>query len=89
MRRAKLDKVACTADPNDSGREKVIPSVSFKLQIPDTIGGSWVRGQVFVTLKLRSMEASSAFRHALELLRIIQLQGQEKSAVLFVFTEGA
>lgn len=47
---------------HDAGSSKirVIPSVFFKQHIPENVDGSWLRGQVYVTLKNNIFEASEA-----------------------------
>ena len=45
----------------------VIPSVTFILDIPDSVEESWYRGQIVVCVKESAFEPSSPFRHCAEL----------------------
>lgn len=45
----------------------IIPSVTMLCDIPETIDGSFYRGQVFVGLKDAVLEPSSALHHCTEL----------------------
>lgn len=61
--------------------------MSFIVDIPDDIAGSWYSGQVHVLYEDSVFEPSSPVRHGTELASIIQ----EKSVdcpVLFMYTDG-
>ena len=65
----------------------IIPSVSLRVTIPDTISESWYTGQVNVTYKEKAFEASSPIRHATELF--CSLQGKvDKHPILFLYSDG-
>lgn len=59
---AGIDGGTPQAMDHDAGSSKLrlIPSVFLKQEIPEDINGSWLRGQVYVTLKNNLFEASEA-----------------------------
>ena len=52
---------------HDFTKFSITPSVALSIDIPDTIEGSFYRGQVYVGVKENCFEASSALRHMCEL----------------------
>lgn len=56
---------------HDFARLSLIPSVTLRIEIPETIEGSWYQGKVYVGLKEHCFEPSSARRHAAELHSIL------------------
>lgn len=50
-----------------SSKMRLIPSVFLRQDIPEDINGSWLRGQVYVTLKNNIFEASEANKTLLEI----------------------
>ena len=58
------------ADP-DFTRFSVIPSVALKVDIPDSISGSWYSGDVQVLYKDSAFEPSSNVQHAAKLAALL------------------
>ena len=58
------------ADP-DFTRFSVIPSVALKVDIPDSISGSWYSGDVHVLYKDSAFEPSSNVQHAAKLAALL------------------
>ena len=52
---------------HDFTKFSITPRVALSIDIPDTIEGSFYRGQVYVGVKENCFEASSALRHMCEL----------------------
>lgn len=54
---------------HDAGSSKIrfIPSVFLKQEIPERVDGSWLRGQVYVTIKNNLFEASEANKSLAEI----------------------
>lgn len=64
-----------------------VPSVSFIVQIPETIDFSWYEGAVHVGYKDAGLEASAAVHHATKLCSILLKQIGNRS-ILFLYTDG-
>lgn len=73
---------------HDFCKFSVVPSVSFVLDIPDQLDGSWYRGTVHVGYKDAVYEPSSPLRHATELLSILKAQASASMPMMFVYTDG-
>ena len=69
---------------HDFTKFSITPSVTLVIDIPDTIEGSFYRGQVHVGVKENSFEPSSALRHMCELGTY---EGNEKPITL-LYTDG-
>ena len=69
---------------HDFTKFSITPSVTLSIDIPDTIEGSFYRGQVYVGIKENSFEPSSALRHMSELG---SYEGNEKP-ILVLYTDG-
>ena len=65
----------------------LIPSVSFIINIPESIEGSWYEGAVHVGYKDAVLQPSSALRHATEVNSILVPKIGNKS-ILFVCSDG-
>jgi len=65
----------------------IIPSVLFRIDIPEYFEGSWYSGQVCVIYKDAVFQPSSLMRHAAEVNSWLIEQLGEKS-MLFVYTDG-
>ena len=72
---------------HDFTKLSFIPSVFFKVAIPDDISGSWYSGKVHISLKEGTFEPSSPIRHASELISLIETDVQSKP-ILFLYTDG-
>ena len=72
---------------HDFTRFSIIPSVIFRIDIPDSIDGSWYSGQVRVLLKDAAFQPSSAIRHATELNSWLCTRIGDRS-ILFLYTDG-
>ena len=79
------DKVFAVSD-HDFTKFSVIPSVSMLLDIPNSINGSFYRGQVYVGVKDLILEPSSPLRHITELFDI--LKSDKAKPILFMYTDG-
>ena len=73
---------------HDFTRMSIVPSVSFILDVPETIDDSWYSGKVLVGLKDATFEPSSPERHMAELHSSLVLQGLDIKPVLFLYTDG-
>lgn len=58
---------------HDAGSSKLrlIPSVFLKQEIPDSVDGSWLRGEVYVTLKNNLFESSEANKTLAEIMECL------------------
>ena len=72
---------------HDFTKCSVIPSVTLLCDVPETIDGSFYRGQVFVGIKDAILEPSSPLRHSTELSKILREQNNN-SAILLLYTDG-
>ena len=62
---------------HDFTKFSLVPSVSLVLDIPDTITGSFYRGQVYVGVKDMVFQPSTPLRHATELVYIMENEGKD------------
>ena len=74
------------ADPNFT-RFSVIPSVALKVDIPDSISGSWYSGDVQVLYKDSAFEPSSNVWHAAKLTALSHDKALT-NPVLFIYSDG-
>ena len=70
-----------------------VPSVTLKVETPDCVEDSFYKGQIHVTVKDKVFEPSHAFRHAVELVKIIRNTYSEDGVnsgkpILFVYSDG-
>ena len=65
----------------------IISSVILFCDIPETIDGSFYRGNVHVGIKDAVLEASSPIRHCTELYKVMSLQGNTHP-ILLLYTDG-
>ena len=72
---------------HDFTKFSLIPSVSFIINIPESIEGSWYEGAVHVGYKDAVLQPSSALRHATEVNSILVPKIGNK-CILFVYTDG-
>ena len=72
---------------HDFTRFSIIPSVMFRIDIPDDIEGSWYSGQVCITFKEGVFQPSSPMRHGAELSSWLTAQLGSKS-ILLLYTDG-
>ena len=72
---------------HDFTKFSLIPSVSFTINIPESIEGSWYEGAVHVGYKDAVLQPSSALRHATEVNSILVPKIGNKS-ILLVYTDG-
>ena len=72
---------------HDFTKFSIVPSVSFIVQIPETMESSWYDGLVHVGYKDAVLEHSTALRHASELYSILLKQIENKS-ILFLYPDG-
>lgn len=80
------DKIMAVGD-HDFTKISITPSVTFCVDIPEDIEGSFYRGKVFVGLKGNCFEASSPLRHITELIQILEREGRNKE-ILCLYTDG-
>ena len=62
------------------------PSVTFEIDIPETIDGSFYEGQVHVGLKDSVSEVSSPLQHATELSKILSVKDLKE--ILLIYSDG-
>ncbi|XP_019855518.1 PREDICTED: uncharacterized protein LOC109584280 [Amphimedon queenslandica] len=72
---------------HDFTKFSVIPSVTFLVDIPESMDGSWYRGQVFIGIKDAIFEPSSPLRHATELYHCL-LPHMANRFALFLYSDG-
>ena len=68
---------------HDFTYKSIVPSVSFILDVPETVDDSWYSGKVLVGLKDATFEPSSSERHMAELHSLLVLQGLDIKPILF------
>lgn len=73
-------------DHDVASKGSLTPSVCLKIDVPDDPLDSFYRGQVFVTLKDSIFQSSSPFRHAAELMTI--LNDTDIKPYLLMYTDG-
>ena len=67
----------------------LIPSVTLHVDIPETIDGSFYRGDVHVGIKEHAFQPSSSIRHATELKAILSQSVETKPVLLlYMYTDG-
>ncbi|XP_053407150.1 uncharacterized protein LOC123547869 isoform X1 [Mercenaria mercenaria] len=72
---------------HDMNTTSITPSVVLLCKIPDSIGDSFVRGTVTTFVNDSILEASSPFRHAAQLQRILE-DVDEKPSIILKYTDG-
>ena len=72
---------------HDFTRFSIIPSVIFRIDIPESIEESWYDGQVCVTFKEAVFQPSSPMRHGTELNSWLTTEIGDKS-IMFLYTDG-
>ena len=72
---------------HDFSKFSLTPSVAFVIDIPETVDGSFYRGDVFVGLKENAFEPSNPVRHMTELNSILRSQ-QDTKPILLLYTDG-
>ena len=82
-----LDSLMEVGD-HDFTHFSVIPSVTFILDIPDSVEESWYRGQIIVCVKESAFEPSSPFRHCAELCNVVSSQGLDSQPILCLYSDG-
>jgi hypothetical protein len=80
------DKIFAVSD-HDFTKFSIIPSVTLLLDIPDSIYGSFYRGQVYVGVKDLILEPSSPLRHITECSKILE-HDQGNKPILLIYTDG-
>ena len=76
-----------TVADHDFTKFAMIPSVTVLCDIPDTIEGSFYRGQVFIGLKDATLEPSSPLRHSTELSKLLT-DRNITSYILLIYSDG-
>ena len=69
---------------HDFTKSSITPSVTFLVDVPDDIAGSWYTGQVHVLYKDTTFEPSSPSRHAAEIVSILGERAIDVSFVVSV-----
>ncbi len=72
---------------HDFTKWSVVPSVTMLLNVPDTVVGSFYRGQVWVGVKDLVLEPSSPLRHVTELVKVLESAGHDQP-ILLLYTDG-
>ena len=72
---------------HDFSKFSLTPSVALVIDIPETVDGSFYRGDVFVGLKENAFEPSNPVRHMTELNSILRSR-QDTKPILLLYTDG-
>lgn len=72
---------------HDFTKFSLTPSVCLLIDIPETIDGSFYRGDVYVGLKENAFQPSSPIRHMTELNQILTSQNDD-NPILLLYTDG-
>ena len=67
---------------------RIVPSVAFIGNIPESVNDSFYSGSAFVTLKDKFRKPSSALRHAAEQCNILSSHSPDSPVLLFVSDGG-
>lgn len=70
---------------HDFSRGSLIPSVTMRIDIPDSSSESFYSGQVHVALKDAVFQASNPFRHAAEFSNVV---GEGCPPIAILYTDG-
>ena len=70
---------------HDFAKLSMIPSVIFRVDIPNAVEDSWYRGQAYVGLKEYCFEPSPPLRHATELDQVVR---DNPNPILALYTDG-
>lgn len=87
-RRVVVGQDAFVVGDHDFCKFSIVPSVSFEIDIPESLDESWYRGTVHVGYKDAVHEPSSPLRHATELFSILQAQSSNFRPIMFIYTDG-
>ena len=71
---------------HDFSKFSLTPSVALVIGIPETVDGSFYRGDVFVGLKENAFEPSNPVRHMTELNSILRSR-QDTKPILLLFIQ--
>ena len=66
----------------------ITPSVSLRVDVPESLAESFFSGQVSVTCKERVFQPSSPFRHSRELADLFRTASDPDKKVLLLYTDG-
>ena len=69
---ALVEYIYGACDHDTDTKLKIVPSVVLDVELPDTIDGSWVNGQVYVNYHCATFDKSDAYRHFM--LRWLELR---------------
>ena len=81
-------KKLCRVADHDFTKSSITPSVHYVIDIPESIEGSFYRGQVHVGIKDNVFEPSSTWRHATELKSIFEINQRIVRPLLLLYTDG-
>jgi hypothetical protein len=73
---------------HDFCKFSIVPSVTFQINIPESLDESWYRGTVHVGYKDAVHAPSSPLRHVTELLSILEAQPSHFKPIMFIYTDG-
>ncbi|XP_071953699.1 uncharacterized protein [Antedon mediterranea] len=73
---------------HDFTKQTLTPSVALRLDIPETIEGSFYQGQVYTALKDSVFQSSSPLRHATEIMSMLKEGEKPLKEVLFLYSDG-
>ena len=80
-----LDKSFQVGD-HDFTKFSLVPSVTFNINIPNDIAGSWYTGDVSVIIKEAAFEPSSPYRHSCEMYKLVH--GSISQPIMFIYSDG-
>jgi len=70
---------------HDFTKFSLLPSVILKVDIPNSIDGSFYTGQVYIALKDAAFQASSSLWHCAKMYSILLEEIREKHVLLLLF----
>ena len=79
--------IAFKVADHDFTKISITPSVTFSLNHPDSLEGSFYRGQVYICIKENCFEPPSTLRHMTELCGISDGEDQHRE-ILCLYTDG-
>ena len=82
------DKKLFQVADHDFTKSSFTPSVHLLLDIPDSVEGSFYRGRVHVGIKENAFQPSSSWRHACELINLLEKIEYSVKPILLLYTDG-
>lgn len=83
-----MNSVLSCLDHDVQSKGSLTPSVVLDVEIPGDVSETFYRGQVSVTFKDSIFQASTPFRHIVELEAILKAKPENMKPALFMYTDG-